>query len=55
VIISSNSDAGEVMAEADQALASRNATLKLITTKEIKNDSLAFILYFTTADIKGEE
>jgi hypothetical protein len=55
VIVSSNPDANEVIAEADRALISRNATLKLIATKEIKNDSLAFILYFTTADIKGEE
>ena len=55
VIVSSNPDASEVMAEADLALVSRNATLNLIATKEIKNESLAFILYFTTADITGKE
>ena len=55
VLVSSNPNSSEVIAEADQALVSRNATLKLITTKEIKNDSLTFILYFTTVDIKGEE
>lgn len=55
IIVSSNPNPGEVIAEADQALVSRNATLNLIATKEIKNNTLAFTLYFTTADIKGDE
>jgi hypothetical protein len=52
VIVSSNPNEREVIAEADRALESRNAVLKLIATKEIRNDTLAFILYFTTADIQ---
>jgi hypothetical protein len=54
VIISSNPNASDVLAEANQALAYRNATLEMKTTKEIHLGTSVFTLYFTEVHQSSE-
>jgi hypothetical protein len=51
VIVSSNPDASEIIAEANSALTFRNATLELNSVEKIHEGSVHFTLYYTKVDI----